>query len=76
MVTEIGEIERPKKFRKDNTNTAAESGSLRGIGLRKEQGKFVAANPEGGIGSAKRFLESGCGGVQEPRRRADGRACR
>jgi hypothetical protein len=41
------EIERTKNFREDYTNATAETGGLKGVGLRKQQREFVASDTEG-----------------------------
>jgi hypothetical protein len=41
------EIEWTKNFREDYTNTTAKTGGLKGVGLRKQQREFVAADAEG-----------------------------
>jgi hypothetical protein len=49
-------LERAKNFREDNADAPAQRRGLRGIGLRKEQGEFIAANAESGVRSTERFL--------------------
>ena len=50
------EFEGTKNFREDHANTATEAGGLRRIGLRKEEGKFIAADAEGRVGSSQSFF--------------------
>ena len=54
-------MKRAESLRKYGFNTAAERESLSSIGLGKKQGKLVSADAESGVGSAKRFLQRGCG---------------
>lgn len=51
-----GELETPERIGEDNANAAAERNSLRGVSLRQNEGKFIAADPESGIGGAQSFL--------------------
>jgi hypothetical protein len=59
------EFERAQNFCEDDADAATQRGSLRRIGLGKKQCEFVAADPEGGIGSTKSFPESRRRGVQD-----------
>ncbi len=57
-------IERAKSFSEDDADTAAKTGGLKGISLRKEQCEFVTADAEGGVGSTKSFFESTGGSAE------------
>ena len=59
-----GKFERTKDIGERDANAAAQRGGLRGIRLRKKQSEFVATDAEGGVGSTKRFAQSGGGGLQ------------
>jgi hypothetical protein len=50
-----GQVQWSENLRKHNTDAAAERRSLRRIGLRKDQRKFVAAGAESGVRGAERF---------------------
>jgi len=60
-----GELQGAQSLRKNRLDTAAESQGLSGIGLRQKEREFVAANAEGGVRGAQRFLESGGGGTED-----------
>src|SRR6266404_9025903 len=57
-------IERTKSFREDDADTAAKTGGLKRISLRKEQCEFVTADAEGGVGSTESFFESTGGSAE------------
>ena len=60
-----GEFERTKNIGERDPNAAAQSRGLRRIRLRKKQSEFVAADAKSGIGSTKRFAQSGGGGLED-----------
>jgi hypothetical protein len=58
------DVQRTYDFREDDADAFAESEGLRSVGLGKQQGKFVPAEAESGVGSTKRSLQRGGDGAK------------
>ena len=52
-------------FFKNGSDTAAQGQGLGGIGLRKEKGKFIAADTKCGVRGAQSFFQRGSSGAQD-----------
>jgi hypothetical protein len=54
-----GQVQWPENFGKHNADAAAERRSLRRLGLRQDQRKFVATGAKSGVRCAERLSKSG-----------------
>jgi hypothetical protein len=59
-----GELKRLEHFRENGFDAASEGQRLRGIGLRENESKLVAADAKGVVRGAQRLFQGGCRGAQ------------